>query len=632
MQYQKHIFIKTGECRDRVSIPSLLFTRLLMINETTRDRIAALAPINPEQAAPKEDTVWDALSREAYVIGGGIGDGFAANLHGKNLLERTPEFLASVGIGAGLALAQGKKGLVKVGAQVVGLSFGVGMVKDMTDPERVNGLSTAISDTWDSPANLEHNRAMVKHHAGDFVFDSTVMAAGGIIGASSVRVTRPESLQGLRSLLGRETPGTTRGSLLNSELKSAALGLTEVRTGTLGAVETRVSGNSPLAAKDNFFAPSTGRTGSLTDKNAVLGATEKGSTQLHGPKPMEPVGRDLPAYDAAPIGPMIPNKQSLKLTEDAKGRLSEIQAREQITWEFKPGKTTDWTPNNNGVEVRLQAQQFVDAFMRRDYAGALNVAVEAPVMARVELNPKSRTHEVKITAQELSKPEIVELRMNNLSKYAEFKWAQTVRDGIVDESRLEVVIPKTVVELKSGADVRLVDIVPVESNGYRRGYKMEFPNKDVNGKPLTAAQAKEIEIIRQSEPGQRMLAETAIFGFEETIVHANQHLTLGGAITSPAFAEFARNIASKSETSRAHRLSFLGMIDSNHPQRPWIMEQEVPAIAYDAGMPLSMVRHHFFFGSRHIPERTPVMNFLQMRELYGRQPHQTPFKPEVLDD
>jgi hypothetical protein len=622
-----------------------------MLDESARERIAALADHKvaaPE--APKQDTVWNALSREAYVIGGGVADGFSSHLNARSLIEKTPELVTSFGIGAALAVAQGKSGIVKLGAEVIGLSFGVAMVKDMTNPERVNGLSTAISNTWNSPSQLDYNRALVKQHAGDFVFDTTLMAAGGIAGASTVKVARSEAAQGLRSLFGKETAnGTPRGLVTASEMRAATLGVAEIRGGSLGAVEAPrglTPGSKPLNASESLFGGSSrslrtevalgaaekvaAKPTAATTAESSLGAIGEGSQSLQGPRPMMPDARDLPAYGVFPVGPMKPNAQAFRLAAEGQTKpLSEIQAAERVVWEFKENKTADWKPNKESLEVRGQAEQFVQRFMAGDYAGALNVAVEAPVMARVNLNPPTRIHEVKINADELAKPEIVELKMNELSKYAEFKWAQSVRDGIVDETKLEVVIPKTIVELKSGAEVRIVDIVPVEQNGYRQSYKMEFPSKDVKGNPLTPEQLKEIEAIRQSPGGQRLLAETALFGFEETIVHANQHITQGGAISSPAFAEFARNVAARSETNRGHRLAFLGMIDSQHAMRPKIMEQEVPALAYDAGMPLSMVRHHFFFGARHVQERTPVMDFLQLREMYGRQPNH---KYEALDN
>jgi hypothetical protein len=318
---------------------------------------------------------------------------------------------------------------------------------------------------------------------------------------------------------------------------------------------------------------------------------------------------------------LTPNKFSSRVSTDAHGKpILDVQKTDVVNWEVQPGKNFQWEPNNNGIEIRLQAQSFVDKFMKGDFAGALNVAVEAPVMERINLNPSSRVHEVRISADELAKPEIVEIKMNELSKYAEFKWSQVVADGIPGDSRLEVVIPKTIVGLKSGADVRLVDIVPTETSGFRQAYKIEFPNRDVKGNPLTAEQTREIQALRESAGGQRVLAETAIFGFEETIVHANQHITQGGGISSPAFAEFARNIAASNENLRGHRLSLLGSLTAKHAERPKIMEQEVPALAYDAGMPLSMVRHHFFFGSRHVEQRTPVMNFLKFRETFGPKP------------
>lgn len=616
------------------------------MEDAVRNKIAAMTDLKvATPAAPKEDTVWDRVSREAYVVGGGLSDGFTSHLNSKSLVEKSPELLLSFGLGAGLAAAQGKGGMVKLGAQAIGLAFGVGMVKDLSSPERINGLTTAVSNTWNSPTQLDYNRALVKQHAGDFAFDTVLMSAGGIAGAGSVKIGRSEAAQNLRSLMSDGVSNlktSTRALFTNSELRAAtaksdvhgfSTGMVEKPTAALGAVTESTTPGLFKSTSRPFgnMSESTGvsferSTGSLSKDLAKAGTNqsaklrEEGSASLQKPH-MEPDGRHLPAFDVYPEGPLTANKFSSRVETDGQGKPTiDVKKTDVVDWEIQPGKTWQWHPNEQGTEVRLQAQSFVDKFMKGDYAGALNVAVEAPVMERINLNPASRVHEVRINAADLAKPEIVEIKMNELSKYAEFKWSQVVADGVPGDSRLEVVIPKTIVELKSGADVRLVDIVPTQSSGYRQSYKMEFPTHDIKGKPLSAEQTKEIQALRESPGGQRVLAETAIFGFEETIVHANQHITQGGGISSPAFAEFARNIAASNENLRGHRLSLLGSLTAKHAERPKIMEQEVPALAYDAGMPLSMVRHHFFFGSRHVEQRTPVMNFLKFREMFGPKP------------
>lgn len=565
-----------------------------MLSDSQRQKIQSLSDIKPaEDSKPTEDSTWNALSREVYVVGGGIVDGFKSNANARTLMERSPEYAIAAGIGAGLALAQGKSGIVKLGAQVIGLSFAAGMVKDMSDPDRINGLSTAIGDTWNSPENLERNRALVKHHGGDFVFDTTMMVATGMMGAASVKVGRSQAVKDLRSMLGNSVEsarGATRGGL------SSNAGRTEMLSGVMGSVETAHRG----------LGATRGRSA------AAQIAAEGRGTGLVAPEVTPARTSHLPALEVMPEGTILPNAHSRRLPGNAdKMPIAEIHKSEPIKWTFENGKSVDWKVNPEGIEVRLQAQRFVDAFMTGKYSEALKVAVEAPVMERVNLNPSSRRHAETISVSELKQPEILQLRMSSLQQHAEFRWQQVTRDGIAGETKLEVVIPKPIIQLKDGnTQVPLVDFARTE----RGGYKVTFPEKSTSGVELTPAQVAEIRAVRQSPEGRRLLAETAIFGFEETIVHANQHITQGGRITSPSYAEFARNWGSQSPDLRGHRLSFLGMIDNKHPMRPTIFEQEVPAMLYDAGMPLSVVRHHFFFGGRHVDRRTPVMDFLSNRE------------------
>lgn len=576
-----------------------------MIDDSTQRKIASMVDFSdapPPTSSTEEDSTWKAISREAYVVGGGLADGFKENLNAKSLIERTPDFLISTGVGAGLAIAQGKKGLVKLGAQVVGLSFGVGFVKDVAKPERIDGLSTAIGNTWRSPDQLEYNRAQVKKHGGDFVFDTTIMMAGGMIGASSVRVSRSESAAQLKSLL-TDGSAPTKRPFFPAEPRTSLLGKTEVTSGSMGAIDSRLVATSKTEL---------GSQSSLAVRGGSAKAAEGSTSFASGPR-----DGHLPSMQTVPDGKIVPNAHSRRLPDNAETLpLAEIHKREPIAWELENGKTVTWEANKDGVGVRILAQKWVDAFMEGRFTDALKIAVEAPVMERVNLNPPKRPHTVTVKAQELKQPEVVQLTMGSLASHAEFKWQQTVRDGVVDGTKLEVVIPKPIIELKDGTTVPFVDFVRHDSGKY----SVTLPERSVAGKDLSPAQVAEIRAVRESPEGKRLMAETAIFGFEETIVHANQHITQNGRISSPTFAEFAADFASQSQTIRGHRLSFLNALDNQHPTRPTIFEQEVPMLAYDAGMPLSVVRHHFFFGDRHVARRTPVMNFLRNREMMNPIP------------
>jgi len=174
------------------------------------------------------------------------------------------------------------------------------------------------------------------------------------------------------------------------------------------------------------------------------------------------------------------------------------------------------------------------------------------------------------------------------------------------DQRLRAYVPRTLIEIADGAPpVALVDFVPTNKGGYT----ITMPMADVKGQTLTSSRGLAINEIRNSPEGQRIIAETALIAFEENIVHANQHLN-GGAIMSPTYAAYTRDFGITHGT-RPSLLNFLGMLDKLHETRQPFYEQEVPAMLYDAGMPLEMIQRHYFFGSHHVPIRVPIMNYLQ---------------------
>lgn len=498
----------------------------------------------PEHAANKSaddsnDTVWNKLSRESYVIGGGLVGGIADNARQaiQNPSKALPELGIAVGTGALMALAHGRKGLIGLGAKVIGLSFAYGFVKDLTNEERLSGIGNAVGDTWKSGAHLEQNRDAIKQHAGQFAFDTAVMMAGGTLGAGAMRY------------YGR----------------TAELPMFRERTPALAG---------------------------------SFGFNYTGLSK-----------RSLPAAEVFPEGPMTASKHAHLLENNPKANVS--KASEVVEFPAPNGKSTvSWKPTAEAVRVRLEAQSFVEKLQKRDYMGALNVVVESPSLNGVELNPVNRKHAVKITAADLARnPNEVAVAMDRMGVLGKFEWKQaTTSTAQVEMQKLTAIVPQVNVELSLGRVVPLVEFVP--SNN---GFKAQFPTRTTDGGSLTVAEMAEMHKLRQSEAGQRLIAETAIIAFEESTVHANQHSV--GGIMSPTYAEFSKEITLGSEyRTRSHLLALLNMLSRQDQNRSFIFEQEVPALLYDAGMPLSMIKHHYFFGSRHVPERTPVMEFLERRE------------------
>jgi len=133
------------------------------------------------QRMKAEESVWTKLGREAEVVLGGTAEGTYE--HGKKALA-DPATLAKMGsaavIATGLTMAQGKGGIVKLGAQVLGLSMAGAYAKDVYG----HGAETwnVMQDTWSRPDRLVENKTHIKNTLGPFVVDFGIFTAGGAAG------------------------------------------------------------------------------------------------------------------------------------------------------------------------------------------------------------------------------------------------------------------------------------------------------------------------------------------------------------------------------------------------------------------------------------------------------------------
>ncbi len=440
--------------------------------------------------------------------------------------------------------------MLKLGAEIAGVAFSAAFVKDLLNGKRLSAISTAAKDSWRSGVDLDHNRLLIKENAGRFAFDTGLMMAGGTAGAS----------------LGR----------FGIALPSAAGDLLP------GNVSTSAPRPLALRATDTSYYPGVQARGNSLQPPLEVFPTETSSL---------PGEAGQLASKAANISPSL------------------FKEPRPISWRLPDGKTWQWEPSEATGQTLRDARTFVASFMSRDYLGALATAIESPVMKQVELNPASRRHDVRFLAADLNEPESMRALMSRMNGLAKFQWGQFMRNGEFEPQKLDVVVPRAIIELKEGqALVPLVDFAQAESGGY----KIELPNRTTDGKPLTVLQTEEIGAIRQSSQGQRLIAEMGLMAFEESIVHANQHISAGGDIISPTYAEFARDFSIEHGT-RAHKLAFLGLLDRSNPVKEAFYEQEVPAVLYDAGMPLPLIERHYFAGAHHVQERTPVIEFLRKK-------------------
>lgn len=133
------------------------------------------------QRARKSDTVWDKIGRELDVIAGGTASGTIE--HGKRAVSDPASLVklgSSAAIATGLTLLQGKKGVMRLSAQVGGLAMAGAFATDLYG----KGAETLdiVRDTWNSPENRDRNREHIKNTLGPFVVDLGIYSAGGAMG------------------------------------------------------------------------------------------------------------------------------------------------------------------------------------------------------------------------------------------------------------------------------------------------------------------------------------------------------------------------------------------------------------------------------------------------------------------
>lgn len=320
---------------------------------------------------------------------------------------------------------------------------------------------------------------------------------------------------------------------------------------------------------------------------------------------------DLVPLEVFPNEPLVANKHGRVLTaETLKMPLADIQKAETVIWEREGGKKLEWQPTEAAIRIRQEAQAFVDAFMRKDYNEALRLSIESPVLQYAELNSGRRNVTVAIHPEQLKDPAYMQHVMDKMDSIGKFNWEQSGTKFDIGPIKNYSYVPEPLFALEGGQHVPLVSYTRASEYS---GYKLEFPTRTSTGKPLTAEQLKAVDEFRKSPEGQRIIAETALIAVEENIIHANQYMTNYGKIISPTHAEFTAEFGEQMG-GRSHLKNFHGAMEREGATREAFNEQEVVSLLYDAGMPLKMIEHHFFFGHKHVPERTPVIKFLRNRE------------------
>lgn len=134
----------------------------------------------------ENESVGDKLRREAHLLLAGISGGFVDaacdSVKPSNLLETTTKVALGIGLGAGLAYLSKGNSLCRTGVNIFGVTALATFAGDVVlNAKHVGG---ALSDTWQSNDNWNHNLTAVKKTAGQFAFDTALMTAAGITGGA----------------------------------------------------------------------------------------------------------------------------------------------------------------------------------------------------------------------------------------------------------------------------------------------------------------------------------------------------------------------------------------------------------------------------------------------------------------
>lgn len=300
-----------------------------------------------------------------------------------------------------------------------------------------------------------------------------------------------------------------------------------------------------------------------------------------------------PAPEPAPAPRADAPRNARRVTEG--DTVDAVRQRESITWrpevDGEPVLTPRgnpleirWKPTEQGVEVRRNIQAFVDAFARGDYAQARQAARRCGETA--DVREQHEVVDISLTRLQQAQTDPLEMRAVILEMDRIGEAQHGIHDAGTVHRRDEFLVrlPQPRADLGGGLTVDLVT--------------------GASSRPLDLGQQTVVEGFRRSPAGQRLQAEHALTLLEER-VHVEQFRASG--IMSPSFARFATDVAVPKRGS----VLFEALLEVSAKPRT-LMEAEIPALLYDAGMPLATIRDHFL--ARHPQERERILSYLDTRE------------------
>ncbi len=268
------------------------------------------------QQTEQSDGIHEKLAREAYVllaapVTGAIKNGY------KSITEHPGEtglaVAASVGIGIGLGYFSRGAGLGGLVARGAGAAFGVQFARELASPTRWGEVRDILGDTWNNKQNFDRNVAGMENTTGRFVFDTSLMLAGGVAGAKigqglqgKVSMFRAESGLPMSARLAEVTPGEVSGRRFRADIKAGEATPWEVAEGIVKSKKSYGWGEiaelqrSMLVAKDAVALEHKGRIESITREGATLkGEVSKLNGELTSARTQLKEGQNLAAENAA---------------------------------------------------------------------------------------------------------------------------------------------------------------------------------------------------------------------------------------------------------------------------------------------------------------------------------------------
>jgi hypothetical protein len=246
-----------------------------------------------------------------------------------------------------------------------------------------------------------------------------------------------------------------------------------------------------------------------------------------------------------------------------------------------------WKQTKGGTELIADLRKFNDAFMTGNFDQAIKTATDLRPSKNAE-----NTTEIKINASELKAG-------GNESLVQVLRNMQDVSNARRTSGTYITELPNPVIQLEGGASVKLLE---------------KTPTTTVEGKPLTAEQKAQFNEFRNSQQGQRILAEQALTTMEETL-HL-RHIEAGSKVISPSYARFIGETAQPDSSAVKALKGEFAPDHARHGGRdPNTFEQEAILALHDSDPKrwnAEMLRRHF--GELHAETREPVLRWLEQNE------------------